>query len=106
MAVTLSALASDKVKTVIKYGDDTVTIYYRPMMVTDEKLSKIDSDKEIEAWLLETIVSWDIKETAKKKLPITKTGLSKLPRSLQRAIFAGLLRAGVDDEEPTPSGNE
>lgn len=93
MAVTIASLRSDKATTEVPYGKHTISITYKPGLVTADALAAGRRDAE---FLADVLTDWDVMKTAKTKLPVTAENIASLPIPLVTAMVKAVLTDGAE----------
>lgn len=96
MPLDLADLVSNKATVVVPYGGGEVKVVYKPALITQKSLSEMDEgDDGHSVFLSAVITSWDVLD-GRKKVPITKDALDKLPLPFLRTVVLGILRDRSD----------
>ena len=95
MPIDLNALTANKATLTIQWGGESMDVVYRPGLITQDRLDKVSGDKATVQFLLDLLVSWDIRQGT-KKLSLTEASINKLPFDLVAHMFNELIRGGSD----------
>lgn len=93
MAINVTQLAANKATKTVEFAGQTTDITYRPGLITQERLEKVVGDTAIMEFLVDVLVSWDIR-VGQKKLPISIASLKKLPFELVGALYEAVVTSG------------
>lgn len=95
MAINLTNLAANKATKTVHFGGESMDVVYRPALITQERIEAVTGDNAVVDFLLDVLVSWDIRQGT-KKMPLNKASITKLPFELVGVIFNQLVTAGGD----------
>lgn len=106
MPISLAELASDTSTVTFTYRGSGGKLTYRPSLVTQETLDRLDQDDNgTTKFLIEVVSDWDLMIGPKKKVPITEDGINKLPLSLKRAVVQAILGDNGQGEAESSSAD-
>lgn len=92
MPIDLLNITADKAVTTVDFGGGTAKITYRPTVITQEQLEKLDTEDDgTIQFLIAAVSDWDIKRGT-KKVPLKLNELKTLPLPLLRAVALAILR--------------
>lgn len=102
MPISLSALTADRRTVKVPFGDDALTLVYRPSTINAVQEARELEDREKGRHLLaqarslaEIILSWDLVDDAGKPLPVTEETIQTfgidVVSKITRAVLADLL---------------
>lgn len=91
----LAATATDTVD----FAGQTMTITFKPLLMTQERAVAIVTDDQVIEFVLEALITWDLKKGG-RKLPINEKTLRSIPFRLVAAIYNKITfsQAEVDPE--------
>lgn len=95
MAITVGAMARNCASVALQIGENTLTISYRPSMITDELIARIDGGMaERNNALASIITAWDFFEDAEQTImvPITAARMESIDIGLKAQISFAILR--------------
>lgn len=108
MGIDLSNLTIDKAATTVNFGGQSAKITYRPSLITQETLERLDEEDDgTLQFLSNTLIEWDVKSSG-KKVPLNPKALRPLPLPFLRAVVLSIMRDrgdGVGEAEKPSAGS-
>lgn len=103
MAINLASLAGKLARADVEFMGQSCRVQFDPLRITAEWMERTGggSDEAFAEGFIEVVRSWDVMETAKKKVPLTLAGLKKVPLPLLKAIYSEVVfgsQTEVEDE--------
>lgn len=95
----LDTILTNTATDTVSFGGQDMTIKFRPLLMTQERGEDIKTDDDVIQFVLEALISWDLKRGG-RKMPVNEKSMRSIPFRLVAEIYNTIAfsRVEIDPE--------